>query len=640
MCIRDSYTWTPAASLNTSTGNIVNASPTSSTTYTIIGTAAGGCGDTATIKLTVNPLPVLSGNFNTSVCAGSWATLTTTGAVSYLWNTGSTSSSITIAPTASGSYTVTGTDNNGCVADAVASVSVNPIPQVIASPNTTICVGDVTTLSAGGTINYLWSNGASTSSTIVSPTSNNNYQVTGTDANGCSDTVTVNVTVSPKPVASISGLNNVCSGNNVILTAAQGAIYQWNNGQSAAVISVNPTSDSNYFVTVFNGSCFDTASFFVIVNSLPTILVSSDTGICLGNTVGLNVNGNAINYTWQPGSLSGTSIAINPSSTISYSVIGTDNNGCSNFAVTDVTVFPLPALITNSNVSICEGGSTSLSVTGASSYVWSNGLSVSSINVSPTNTSTYVVKGITQMGCVDSSQIIVTVNPSPQITASNDTSICEGERVILNASGASNYSWSSGQNTSAINVSPNISTSYTVTATEGGCNDTAVVSISVVPIPIANAGASVTILENTSTTLQASGGGAYQWTPSTGLSCVTCADPVANPGVTTIYYVTVTDETGCSSIDSMIVYVEEFCGDIFIPNAFSPNGDGQNDVLFANIKCIKNFSIQIFNIENVTAFDLNFTFVLVATFIRNFYFFITPQIIKCDRARRICFCSQ
>jgi gliding motility-associated-like protein len=138
-----------------------------------------------------------------------------------------------------------------------------------------------------------------------------------------------------------------------------------------------------------------------------------------------------------------------------------------------------------------------------------------------------------------------------------------------------------------------------VTVNSGGCTDTAQVSVTVNPLPTADAGADVTVSEGAGTSLTASGGTSYTWTPASTLSCSNCPNPVATPTVTTTYCVT-TASSGCSDNDCVTVTVEIPCNtnkDLGVPNAFSPNNDGNNDLFCLQgwSACMDDFSILIYD---------------------------------------------
>jgi gliding motility-associated-like protein len=134
-----------------------------------------------------------------------------------------------------------------------------------------------------------------------------------------------------------------------------------------------------------------------------------------------------------------------------------------------------------------------------------------------------------------------------------------------------------------------------VVVSVGTCTDTASATVSVNNNLFASAGTDVTILIGSSTTLNASGGSSYGWGPATGLSCITCQSPVATPSVTTNYCVFVSDTFGCEDSACVTVFVEENCKPIYLPNAFSPNGDGDNDVLYVYGTCIKEMKLEIYD---------------------------------------------
>jgi len=176
--------------------------------------------------------------------------------------------------------------------------------------------------------------------------------------------------------------------------------------------------------------------------------------------------------------------------------------------------------------------------------------------------------------------------------------ICEGETAGLAANGANTYQWSTGAETPAIFVAPLSSTSYTVTGTNSGCIGSAVALVKVNSKPAATISPSVSITMGSNTSLVAGGGVSYNWTPSAGLSCNDCPDPVAGPQIKTDYCVEVTSSEGCRNIACTTVAVENKeikCGNVFVPTAFSPNNDGVNDVACVFGSCITKMRFVIFD---------------------------------------------
>lgn len=268
--------------------------------------------------------------------------------------------------------------------------------------------------------------------------------------------------------------------------------------------------------------------------------------------------------------------------------------------VIPVTVAGLQ-VATSGDTSVCTGASAQLSASVATSYTWIPATGLSATNIAnpiatPSVTTTY---SVIAMGgaCSDTAVVTVSVDSMPVATISPDTSVCPGVSLTLTAGGGASYSWSTGAGLASILVSPTSSSLYTATVANGNCFVTAQCNVTLFAIPIADAGNDATVDKGSSTTLVATGGGTYLWLPSAGLSCITCANPLATPQTTTKYYVIVTNENGCTSLDSVLITVNDNCtdGNIYVPNAFSPNGDGQNDLLLVYGNCFTNFILKIYN---------------------------------------------
>ena len=221
------HTDTTAESCGSYTWNEITY--TTSGEYTQTFTAVNGCDSTVTLQLTILPLPTPNITGVTTVCEGQTATLNATGGVSYLWEDGTTTN--TYPATVSGLYTVTVTNAEGCSAMASTTVTVNPLPEVVITGNTTICPGGNTILTATGADSYQWSNGSTNPSIPVNMFGQ--YSVIGTSAAGCFSTASVTVLVSQPPVITVSGNTDICAGESTTLTANGGVSYMWSNGSTA-----------------------------------------------------------------------------------------------------------------------------------------------------------------------------------------------------------------------------------------------------------------------------------------------------------------------------------------------------------------------------------------------------------------------
>ena len=205
-----------------------------------------------------------------------------------------------------------------------------------------------------------------------------------------------------------------------------------------------------------------------------------------------------------------------------------------------------------SDVSICEGDTTTLTATGADSYVWMPGNFIGeSIDVSPSNDITYTVTGTFSDGSTLTDAISVIVNPNIIANAGDDAEICQGSTVTLAAEGGSSYQWNTGATTQSIEVSPDTTTTYSVEVFNNGCSDTDQVVVFVNDVPTANAGDDTEICQGSTVTLTAEGGSSYQW--NTG---ETTQSIEVSPDTTTTYSVEVFNN-GCSDTDEIEVVVNE-----------------------------------------------------------------------------------
>jgi hypothetical protein len=327
-----SFTWMPS-SLTLSSAVV---SPNSNTTYTVTGYNGGGCPGANTIALSVNPQPTLTTVTSSSmVCAGSSATLTASGALTYTWTSNGTGSSIVVTPTTPSIYYVSGSNASGCIGQSSALVLTNPSPTLntIAS-STYVCSGNGVVLTASGADSYAWSGGPTTSSYSVSPTALTSYTVTGTlMSTGCNSQKVITIDVY-NPAITTSPSPSICVGSSASLTASGAVNYTWNPGFASQSVVVMPTTTTIYTLTSNSpttgiASCFRTNTVAVVVNQLPIITVSaSPSVVCKFQTTTITATG-ASNFVWNTNETT-SSIVVTPSvsGVKTFSVIGTDANGC------------------------------------------------------------------------------------------------------------------------------------------------------------------------------------------------------------------------------------------------------------------------------------------------------------------------
>ena len=529
-----------------------------------------------------------------------------------------------------GTFTISLTSSNGTLPpdNAVKSITVKAGPTVTITPNTVICLGDPPlSIGAAGAVSYTWypSTGlSSTTGNLISTTPPSvgviSYTVTGTNANGCKGTATMDITVNPGPTLSIVSNASICYGSSTVLNASSGNVtnYTWSpasglSSTTGASVGASPSVSTTYTVTGTNTCGTAKGKILVTVKPLPNFTAIPSPGfLCPGQTGTIAVAGTATSYIWSPSeSLSasvGTFVTDSPTITTIYTITGI--NSCGSYTVNVlISVGTTPTVYPGPNATICSGAIANLNVSGASTYIWipSDGLTftVGSITqASPDSTTIYTITGSIDCGSgviiSGTGNITVKVLATPTVLLSENVSICSGFSATLSASGADSYSWSPSTGLDIVTgpvvtstVQSNIT--YNVTGTSiDGCSSSNSITVKINNNPNVDAGPDVTIVLGETATLKGSGGPAYVWSPSETLSCTNCQEPAATPPIATKYYLTVTDSNGCTSIDSVIVNI--ICDNAFVPDAFSPNGDNQNEVLYVYGTCIKTLtSFDIYN---------------------------------------------
>jgi len=468
------YVWSTGA-----TTSSIQVSPTSTQIYTVTAKDGSGNTDTDDVIITVNDVIANAGSDKTTT-EGDSVTLNASGGDSYVWSTGATSSSITVSPAATRIYVVTVTKNGCDDTDSVEVVVEPPSPTVIANAgeDQTICLGERVILTASGGVTYEWSNGETTASIQVSPTSTETFTVKAIDGSVTDeDQVQVNVT----SITVDAGKNQkINEGESIMITAKGGETYLWSTGETTESITVSPNKTEIYEVTATKNGCEDTDSVIVSVNTI-TSTITADAGedvtIYNGETVVLTAS-EGTTYEWSTGETM-RSITVSPNSTQTYWVEITDEIS-SDIDEVVVTVIDVIA-DAGKDVEIYEGDNTTLTANGGDSYLWSTGETTKNIIVSPEKTQIYSVK-VYKNEIEDADSVQVTVNPKvnpPEAFAGNDVTICIGESVTLSASGGKNFIWNTNELNKNINVSPIKTTTYTVKVSRDGFTDTDTIVVTV-----------------------------------------------------------------------------------------------------------------------------------------------------------------
>jgi gliding motility-associated-like protein len=397
---------------------------------------------------------------------------------------------------------------------------------------------------------------------------------------GCLDTATGTIDVSVKmDSAIITNDTAICAGSSIQLNAVNGLNYCWSPKGSLSDSTIqnpvaSPKKTTIYYLDILTAGDQPVIRDSVIITilPLPSVNAGPDDSICLGTTTQLNASG-ASTYHWAYSeALSDSTIAnpvASPDSTTNFVLTGYDNYGCSDTDNVIITVLDLPVIQLVNDTAMCKGGSVLLEATvpGNNSYRWlpSAGLSNTSVYnpvASPDNTTEYFVSVSDSNQCVGTDSIIVNVLPRPVVSTLNDTTVCYAQPVTLltKALYADRFSWSpsTGLDDNTVQspvATPLSNTTYIVAAGNGYCAERDTVTLSVLALPIVVAGNDTTVCGNATAQLSAAGAISYSWQPVTGLSDPGIANPMADPGVTTTYYVSGTDANKCTNIDSTTVIV-------------------------------------------------------------------------------------
>ncbi|MFZ4402294.1 MAG: gliding motility-associated C-terminal domain-containing protein, partial [Bacteroidales bacterium] len=576
-----SYLW--------STGDTTQSIKTISNGNIWVSATRGLCTLTDTINISYSSYPKSLIPKDTVRCGNNIVIKSANNFSNYLWSNGSNANQINV--NSSGLYWVKITDSLNCY--NIDTINVTLLKPDILNNDTSICKWNSVLLNHSN-VQYpcIWSTNDTTQSISVIPTQTTTYFLTASENNiSCKDSVKITVINSPQ--LTLGNDTAICQGQSITLQASQiFNSYLWSTGVTTQSINVNATG--NYWLKGINASgCNGYDTIIVTVNPIPVIQVlPANPSICKEDTITLTALSNltATTYSWNNGGNTNT-IKVSPANTTTYTVIGT-RNSCKDTAIVNVIVNPIPVVaILPTNPSICKGESITLTASSnlpSTIYTWSNAATTTTINVSPVNTASYFVVGSLN-SCKDTAYINLTVKPLPVLAVSADKNpICEGESTILTVGSnmpSTTYVWNNNVTGNTLSVAPTNSAYYYVTGTASNCHDTSGITINVINQQSINLGDDDYLCVGDEKTLNANNLlGVFLWSNGTSGNTMILNEPG-------VFWLRV-DNNGCISSDTIVL---KPCSEIWVPNVFTPNNDGINDIFKANTKEIQKLQLYIYN---------------------------------------------
>jgi gliding motility-associated-like protein len=512
-----------------------------------------------------------------------------------------TDSTISLKFNKSGIYTIKAAINVAC-ADSIQdslTIHVNLSDALHLGTDTFLCPNTAMVLHAGNQFkSYVWQDGSADSNYHV--TSAGRYYVTVTDY--CNNKYSDTVNVSSNTGYNFHGSNDTskCNNDSLTLVAQSGfSNYKWfpdyniitDSGQKAVIF---PSMDTSYIVTALSAAgCYVKDTIRITVNQSPNIFLGNDTSFCNGQSITLEAAGNFQNYQWNSGALTSRIIANAPGS---YSVLATALNGCiSKDTLIVQHVYDLPVFSLGNDTILCENEHLiyNFNLPGAS-YLWNDGTTTPGHVVSTPGKYWLAVR---QQGCVAGDTVQVSYKPSPVVNLGRDTTLCEGITINLDLENTgAMYEWQDKSTNSTYTVSK--SGIYFATVTVNNCSNSDTIAINYKTNPSFTFEDKPFICSGQQIKLSPiiSGADQYLWQDnSTGPSLL------INQGGT--YTLTVRNE--CGSFSNSIIVTQGDC-QLNMPNAFTPNNDGINDIFRVKYpQFIKLFHLTIFNRFGEKVFETN-----------------------------------
>ncbi len=535
----DQYTWSIAGNVvsNESTFNTSQLAPG---TYTLhMNLVNPFCNVTKVKGVTIKPLPTLFAGDDVTVCAGEPVTLNATSTTAVTWSNAAANGS-SIMPTQSITLTANTNGTNGCSNSDAITINVNPSPTIAVENDMTVCSGESLILNATSDNTVTWSNGH-TNGTSYTPTDSEVLTATASNSFDCTAAEEVNITVAPVPLIAAGNDVTICAGETIMLNATGADGIMWSNALENGT-DYAPTQTQTLTASFENEyGCSDTDDMMITVNPTPTLNVDAQQTVCGGESIMLNAISNGT-VLWSNGHTNNTSYTPAQSETITASV--TNAFDCSVMQDVAIEVIPAQTINAGADIALCTGDEITLNATGADQIIWSNG-AVNGSTITPSQTITLTATPAVVNECTVTDQIVITVTEQANVSAGADISICYGDYILLNATGANNLTWSNNA-TNGSPYQPQQTETIAVNGGIGNCADSDELVITVNPIP------DITITQN-GDAMTAPIGATWQWYFNGNIidGATDQTYTATEPGY---YFVETTNAEGCTQ-ESQVVFV-------------------------------------------------------------------------------------
>ncbi len=640
------YSWNTTPVQTTTTATALGAG-----TYVVTSSDAHGCIKRDTLVISQPPL-LTSARSSTNVnCFGGnngTATVAPTGGTSpytYSWNTTPAQTTATAVNLSAGTYIATITDSKGCIKLDTLIITAPAVLSASLSKTDVSCFGGnngvATATPSGGTAPYTYNWNTMPVKTTASATAltAGTYIVTITDSKGCFRLDTITITQPTPLTATISSSFIPCfegtNGTATVVPAGgtQPYTYSWNTKPAQTGSTATNLGAGVYSVVVTDAKGCTTSIKDTVKQSTPIVITAQQIDkSCPGysnSSAKVTITGGQPSYTvsWNTVPVQTNTTAVNLSGG-TYVVTVTDANGCTKTETVAIQDYPSPNVDAGPDLNICKGASVTLSATGAIKYAWSpsKGMTCNSCPSTiayPDGNMTYQVIGIDSNNCHDTDYVDVNIIPRHNVSVSPDVDICLGDTVQLLANGGVKYTWSPNIDLTDNTIhDPKSYTKetirYKVVIVQNECySDTLYQEVRVHPVPTVNAGPDMSGIPGASFQINAvaSGYNTIAWVPTYGLSCDNCLNPTARVDRTITYVIKVTNNFGCEAQDDVTIKVSCDESEFFMPNTFTPNGDGSNDrfwPLSKNTVNVNHFAIYnrwgevVFEANNFPSNDPNY----------------------------------